>query len=96
MRRMWQRFLAVALVLAFAPASLFGVGGGERMVIVADSRGLSGWRAWWTNLYNENHLLLALLTILIIPTAGLLLGKITGWLLAMTGINLKSRELAEH
>lgn len=87
---------ALGLVLALAPFRLLAAGGGEPVVIVADSRGLSGWSAWWTNLYNESHLLFALLTILIVPTVGLILGKITGWLLARTGINLKARELAEH
>jgi hypothetical protein len=89
---------AVLLGLALIPAQLLAVGGGGggRMVIVADSRGLSGWQAWWTNLYNESHLAFALLTIVIIPTLGLVLGKLSGWLLARTGINLKTRELAEH
>ncbi len=95
MNRVWWRLLAI--VLAIAPATLLGAGGGgQPIVIVADSRGLSGWRAWWTNLYNESHLYFALLTILIVPAAGLILGKLTGWLLARTGINLRTRQLAEH
>jgi hypothetical protein len=66
------------------------------MVLVADSRRFTGWRAWWMNLYNESHLLLALLTVILIPALGLLLGTATDRLMAKTGINLKTRVLAEH
>ena len=97
MRHALRRLRDAALFLALLPACLFAAGGGgARIVIVADSRGLSGWKAWWTNLYNDSHLWFALLTILIVPSAGLALGKVTGWLLARTGVNLKTRELAEH
>ncbi len=95
MSQVWLRLRIVALALVLGVANL-SAAGGERIVIVADSRGLSGWRAWWTNLYNDSHLYFALLTILIIPITGLVLGKLTGWLLARTGINLRARELAEH
>jgi hypothetical protein len=48
------------------------------------------------NLYNESHLLFAILTILIIPAVALVLGRLTGLVMARLGINLKSRDLAEH
>jgi hypothetical protein len=97
MQHAWRRLRNAALFLTLLPAHLLAAGGGgSRIVIVADSRGLPGWKAWWTNLYNDSHLWFALLTILIIPSAGLILGKVTGWLLARTGVNLKTRELAEH
>jgi hypothetical protein len=82
--------------LLAAPIALAVGRAGERIVIVADSRRFSGWKAWWTNLYNEDHLLFALVTIVTIPAIALVLGRLTSWLLARTGINLKSRELAEH
>jgi len=89
--------LAMALSLFLIPARLFAAEkGGSAMVIVADSRRFSGWESWWAGVYNESHLAFALITILIIPSIALTLGKFTGWLLARTGINLKSRELAEH
>ena len=85
------------LAVLLLPLSLFAVGTeGGTVVIVADSRGLSGWRAWWMNLYNESHLLFAILTILIIPGVALVLGRLTGLVMARLGINLKSRDLAEH
>jgi hypothetical protein len=93
----YKRLPALLLGLALASARLFaGEGSSGPIVIVADSRRFSGWQAWWTNLYNDSHLGFALATIVIVPTIGLILGKLTGWMLARIGINLKTRELAEH
>ncbi len=68
----------------------------QHIVIVADSRQVSGWKAWLTNLYNESHLYFALATIIIIPAVGLAIGKLMDVLLAGLGIDLKTRKLAEH
>ncbi len=68
----------------------------EPMVLVADTRRFSGLLAWWTNLYNESHFWFAALTIVTIPTLGLIMGKLTDLVMARIGINLKSRVLAEH
>ena len=65
------------------------------MVIVADSRNLTGVAGWWANLFNESHLYFTLLTILLIPLAGAILGTIADALIGRIGINLKSRALRE-
>ncbi|MEK7403677.1 MAG: DVU0150 family protein [Acidobacteriota bacterium] len=91
---MRNRLAALALLVA-AMAQAAGAKA-EPIVIVADSRGFSGWQAWWTNLYNESHVLSALATVLIIPSVALVLGKATDLLMGRIGINLRSRELAEH
>ena len=88
---------AVLLGLALAPARLLAERGDSAIVIVADSRRFTGLRAWWTNLYNDSHLLFALVTVIVVPAVGLLLlGKLTSVAMARIGINLKSREVAEH
>jgi len=90
-------FRGLALLVMTLPTRLLGAGGGGAgIVIVADSRQFTGWKAWWTNLYNESHLWFAIATILIIPSLGLLLGRLTDFLMSKLGINLKSRVLAEH
>ena len=66
------------------------------LVIVADTRKFTGWEAWWTNLYNESHILFALLTIVIIPVVGLIFGVIADIVMTWIGLDLKHRELAEH
>ncbi len=88
------RLAAVALFVM--PAAAAAAEGGEAIVLVADSRRFSGWEAWWTNLYNESHLYFALMTIVIIPALGLVMGMLTDFCMSRIGINLKSRVLAEH
>jgi hypothetical protein len=88
------RWAGSALILASARA--LAAEGGQAIVLVADSRRFTGWKAWWTNLYNESHLYFALLTIIIIPALGLAMGALTDLIMARIGINLKSRVLAEH
>jgi len=71
-------------------------GGGEPIVMVADSRKLTGLMAWWANLYNESHLYFTLLTIVLIPLIGVIFGVVADFIMHFIGIDLKSRDLAEH
>ena len=69
---------------------------GAPVVIVADTRKLDGLMAWWANLYNESHLQFMILTVIIIPVTGVVFGVIADIIMGWIGIDLKSRELAEH
>ena len=84
-----------ACMLLWLPAKVMSEGG-QPLVLVADSRRFPGWIAWWSNLYNESHLYLALLTVVVIPGLALVMAKVTDFILSRIGINLKSRVLAEH
>jgi len=88
----WCLFVGLALP-EFALAAAAKV---SNIVIVADTRKFSGWEAWWTNLYNESHLYFALLTMVLIPTIGVLFGTFADFLMGFIGIDLKSREIADH
>ena len=66
------------------------------MVLVADTRQLTGIMAWWANMYNESHAQFTLLTVLIIPIVGVTFGLIADVVMTWIGIDLKNRELAEH
>src|SRR5262245_13694888 len=90
------RLLIPALLLFATQTAFAGGGGGQAIVIVADSRGLTGLMAWWANLYNESHLQFTLLTIVLIPLIGCVLGLLADAAMRCIGIDLKSRELAEH
>ena len=81
--------LGPTLVLAAGPKA-------APLVIVADTRKFTGWEAWWTNLYNESHVYFTLLTVIIIPLTGVIFGTIADLIMSRIGIDLKSRELAEH
>ncbi len=85
----WLAMLLLLVQLLTAESS-------DAAVIVADSRKFTGWQARWADLYNESHFWFAVITVVILPVTALILGRLTGWFMAQLGINLRSRELAEH
>jgi hypothetical protein len=86
----------ITLVLLAPSLALAAGGGGAPIVIVADSRKLTGLMAWWANLYNESHLYFTILTVILIPLIGVIFGLLADVAMHFIGIDLKSRELAEH
>ncbi|OLN26381.1 hypothetical protein DVDV_2703 [Desulfovibrio sp. DV] len=90
-------FATVLTFVLMAPAMAFAAGGGGApIVMVADTRKLSGIMAWWANLYNESHLYFTILTIILIPLIGVIFGVLADIIMHFIGIDLKSRDLAEH
>lgn len=79
-----------------AQTALAAGGGGEPIVMVADSRKLTGIMAWWANLYNESHFYFTLLTVILIPVIGVIFGVLADIVMHFVGIDLSSRDLAEH
>ncbi len=97
MRTLRTKVTALALIFLYLPSRVLAAGGGgEPIVFVADSRKYSGWLAWFTNLYNESLVYFTLLTIILIPLLALALGSLMSFLLARTGIDLRSRAVAGH
>ena len=94
LRKVW---LMLTSVLLLAPSmALAAGGGGAPIVIVADTRQLSGITLWWAQLYNESHLYFTILTVIIIPLTGCIFGLLADVVMNHIGIDLKHRELAEH
>jgi hypothetical protein len=93
-----QKVFLVLTTLWLSAPFAFAAGGGDvaPIVIVADSRKLTGLMAWWANLYNESHLYFTVLTVILIPVIGVLFGVLADIVMHFIGIDLKSRELAEH
>ena len=94
-----SRLLGLITVLLLFPAQLFAAGGADLpdlMVLVADTRRFTGVEAWWGNIYNEGHLVFALITTIIIPVSGVILGTLADVVMSRLGIDLKNRALAEH
>lgn len=83
------------LLLLLAAPLLSAAETAQMIVIVADSRKFHGVRAWWANLYNDSHLHFALMTIVLIPLAGVALGSLADLVMSRIGINLRSRALRE-
>lgn len=94
LQRLWWAILT--LILLAPSLSLAASAKGAPVIIVADTRKLDGIMAWWANLYNESHIQFMILTIVIIPVTGVLFGVIADIIMGWIGIDLKSRELAEH
>lgn len=86
----------ILMLIALPSTALAAGGGGAPVVIVADTRKLDGVLAWWANLYNESHLQFTVLTIILIPLVGVIFGVIADIIMNHIGIDLKSRDLAEH
>lgn len=98
MKKLWTKITGL-IIMAFVLMPQIALAAGPKaapLVIVADTRKFTGWEAWWTNLYNESHLYFTLLTVAIIPVVGLLFGILADIVMGHIGIDLKSRELAEH
>ena len=98
MKRLWTKITSlVAMVFILMPELVLAAGEkAAPLVVVADTRKFSGWMAWWTDLYNESHLYFALVTVVIIPIIGLMFGVLADIVMGHIGLDLKSRELAEH
>lgn len=89
------RYIPV-LALLLLPSHLSAAESAGDLVVVADSRNLTGLTAWWVNIYNESHFYFALLTIVTIPLGGAILGGVADLLMRQIGIDLKSRTLREN
>jgi len=99
MHKLWKKLLGFGVIASLIlPGIAFAAGGGPvaDVVIVADTRKLTGIMAWWGNLYNESHLYFAILTVVLIPTIGVVFGVVADIVMSHIGIDLRSRELAEH
>jgi hypothetical protein len=93
------RIMICSIVCALCLLPGIALAGGEQappIVIVADTQGLPAWEAWWGNLYNDSRLYFTLLTVVSIPIVGLIFGLVADVVMGAIGLDLKSRELAEH
>jgi hypothetical protein len=98
MQRPWKKLIAFGWMFILLAPSL-ALAAGEKaapLVVVADTRRLTGWQAWWANLYNESHLYFTIVTVVSIPIIGLIFGVLADLVMGHIGIDLSSRELSEH
>ncbi|MBF0376345.1 MAG: hypothetical protein HQK72_02575 [Desulfamplus sp.] len=87
----------IIMVCVLMPQTVLAAGEKAAMiVIVADTRGLTGVLHAWGTLYNESHIYFSLLTIVLIPVIGLIFGTVADIVMKGIGIDLEHRELAEH
>ena len=99
MKKLLGKMMSLGILsFLLVPHIALAAGGREDapIVIVADTRHITGILAWWASLYNASLLYFALLTVAIIPIVGVIFGLIADFIMKKIGIDLKSRELAEH
>lgn len=98
MQNWWKKIFGLAgMLLLLIPELALAAGEkADLIVIVADTRRLTGWQAWWANLYNESHAYFTAVTVISIPVVGLILGFLADIVMKKIGIDLTSRELSEH
>lgn len=98
MRGIWIKLTALlSFLFILLPGKALAAGpAAELVVVVADTRRFTGAMAFWTNMYNDSHLIFAIATIIIIPVVGVIMGVIADIVMSRIGIDLKHRELAEH
>jgi hypothetical protein len=98
MNRIWTKITGLALVLTvmLPEMALAAAEKASLLVLVADTRKLTGIMKWWADLYNESHLWFTVLTVVLIPIIGLIFGVLADIVMSHIGIDLKSRDLAEH
>jgi hypothetical protein len=99
MLKMYKKLIGLgAFVVVTLPQLVLAAGGGPiaPMVIVADTRKLDGIMKWWGDLYNNSYWEFTILTVALIPLIGVCFGVVADIVMTRIGIDLKSRELAEH
>jgi hypothetical protein len=98
MNKLWTKLTGLAAAAALVLPDVVMAAGEKAslLVIVADTRKLSGWEAWFANLYNESHIYFTIVTVVAIPIIGVILGVLADLVMSHIGIDLKSRELSEH
>jgi len=106
MRKLFKKFykcmaslvISGTTMILLLPALAMAAGGGkiDIMVIVADTRGLPAFEAWWANLYNESHVYFTVVTVILIPVIGVVFGTVADFFMKLIGLDLEHRELSEH
>jgi len=98
MRKWWAKLTGLMIMAVLLLPELAAASGpaAAPIVIVADTRKLVGIEAWWAGLYNESHIYFTILTYVCMLVVGLTLAGIADLIMKRVGIDLTSRELAEH
>lgn len=96
LRGIWTGMIGLALALPiFLPTIALAAKKKANVVMVADTRKLDGIFYWWAEMYNESHLFFAIMTMLIIPFLGCLLGWLADIVMNHIGIDLTHRDMSE-
>ncbi|WP_319404964.1 DVU0150 family protein [uncultured Desulfosarcina sp.] len=66
------------------------------IVVVADTRRVTGVMHYFANLYNTDIVMFAVWTVVLTAAMGCTLGFLMDFIMSRTGLDLKSRKIVEH
>ncbi|CAO0821744.1 conserved exported hypothetical protein [Desulfarculales bacterium] len=98
MFRNWITKGSLLAVLTLLPSLAWAAGGGgaSEIVVVADTRMLTGVNFYFSELYNDNILIFALWAVILTTACGAVLGVLMDFFMKYSGIDLTKREIVEH
>ncbi len=100
MRKLAKKVAVMAAGFLGVVPSLAWAAGGEKLaqlIVVADTRVLNNaFVKYIADLYNTNTLLFAVWAVVLTALYGTFLGFLMDFLMARTGLDLKSRKIVEH
>ena len=68
----------------------------DNIVVVADTRRVSGFMKYLSNLYNTDIWMFAIWAVVLTAALGCILGFLMDFIMERTGLDLKSRKIIEH
>ncbi|MCB2185243.1 MAG: hypothetical protein KQJ78_02415 [Deltaproteobacteria bacterium] len=97
MPKHWKITSGITAALSLIPTWVLAAGDkATEIIVVADTRKLTGIMEYIANLYNENMWLFATWAVVLTTLLGVGLGIIMDFFMKRTGIDLSSREIVEH
>jgi hypothetical protein len=93
----WKVWGLVSTAVLLIPESLWAAGEkASALVVVADTRRVTGIMKYFSDLYNTNPWLFAVWAVVLTAAFGAVLGTIMDFFMMRTGLDLKSRKIVEH
>jgi len=88
--------ILAALLLMLPQWVLAGGDKATNIVVVADTRRVTGVMHYFADMYNTNILMFAVWTVVLTVVMGCSLGFLMDFFMSRTGLDLKSRKIVEH
>jgi ABC-type Fe3+ transport system permease subunit len=98
MKHTLRRLMTMAITgTLLLPAYVLAAGEkASNIVVVADTRRVTGFMKYLSNLYNTDVWMFALWTVILTVAMGCTLGFLMDFIMERTGLDLKSRKIVEH
>ena len=98
MKHSLTRLMTMAVTVALWLPSL-ALASGEaagNIVVVADTRRVTGFMKYLSNMYNTDIWMYAVWAVVMTAALGCILGFLMDFIMSRTGLDLKSRKIIEH